>query len=221
MNPALLSSSSEHWCTAPDIIELCEQAAGKAMDFDPCSNDLSLVGAPDACVWPERDGLKARWWGHILMNPPYGKKIKPFIVRAAEFGGRGATIYGIVPARTDTAWGQLAMQSARALLLWRGRMVFWALQRLEDAREAKGWAGRGPGNLPDPWRMVGDDHILGPQIGRETGEALPAPFPTMVPFWGPQSDLEGFVDTFRHKGVLMVKSGRKREILPELDASAG
>lgn len=66
-------------------------------------------GMEYACLWPgiaEFDGLNQPWSGVCWMNPPYGREIGRWIRKARNESAKfqGATIVGLVPARTDTSW---------------------------------------------------------------------------------------------------------------------
>lgn len=53
---------------------------------------------------PEMDGLSQEWVGACWMNPPYGREIKAWLMKAYESSIRGATVVCLLPARTDTSW---------------------------------------------------------------------------------------------------------------------
>lgn len=51
---------------------------------------------------PLQDGLAQDWAGErCWMNPPYGRKLVPWIVKAAT---PGYYVVALIPARTDTLW---------------------------------------------------------------------------------------------------------------------
>ncbi len=53
----------------------------------------------------EKDGLKQDWSKDVCwMNPPYGRKIGRWVMKAASEAWNGATIVCLLPARTDTRW---------------------------------------------------------------------------------------------------------------------
>lgn len=52
----------------------------------------------------EDDGLAQQWIGVCWMNPPYGKEIRAWIVKARDAGRTGATVVCLLPARTNTRW---------------------------------------------------------------------------------------------------------------------
>jgi hypothetical protein len=60
----------------------------------------------------------------VFMNPPYGRKLKKFIERACLEAKRGVDVWVLIPARTDTAWWNLAVKSATAVYLISGRVTF-------------------------------------------------------------------------------------------------
>jgi hypothetical protein len=119
-----MSSDSEHWNTPDNVLELVRRVA--AIGLDPCSNSTSRVKA--AVEWQlERDGdsLQKEWRSHglVFVNPPYGRALKPWATKMHYEGSFGASIIGLVPARTDTAWFEY-LWSANALCFWYGRLKF-------------------------------------------------------------------------------------------------
>lgn len=76
---------------------------------------------------PETDGLKQRWYGETCwMNPPYGREIKHWVEKARRAVQVGrATVVGLLPARTDTAWWHDHIIGASAEVRFlRGRLKF-------------------------------------------------------------------------------------------------
>lgn len=149
MNPALTSSKRMDWQTPESFLELVRRMGPIALD--PCTTPENPTGAavwcfPDAtppavaaaAAWhdPHIDGLSARWsemsslaasngYGRLVyVNPPYGRKLPKWIDKCVAEAKDGAEIVALVPARTDTKWGQLALESCTAALLWRGRIRF-------------------------------------------------------------------------------------------------
>jgi len=53
---------------------------------------------------PEMNGLKQDWIGSCWMNPPYGRTIKDWMLKAKQSMKLGATVVCLVPARPDTEW---------------------------------------------------------------------------------------------------------------------
>ena len=72
---------------------------------------------------PAQDGLKQEWSGVCWMNPPYGREIGSWMLKANESAKNGATVVCLVPARTDTNWWhQYAIQHEVRFV--RGRLKF-------------------------------------------------------------------------------------------------
>ena|SRR3990167_7441951 len=53
-----------------------------------------------------RDALKLPDWpgSRIWLNPPYGRKLEPFVRRAAQEAAKGKTIVALIPFRCRAAW---------------------------------------------------------------------------------------------------------------------
>jgi phage N-6-adenine-methyltransferase len=52
------------------------------------------------------DSLSTEDWPgkRIWLNPPYGRKLEPFVRRAAEEADKGKTIVALIPFRCRAAW---------------------------------------------------------------------------------------------------------------------
>lgn len=72
--------------------------------FDPCASAENTTAPEFLTV--EDDGLKQPWKGRIWLNPPYGRIIRNWMVKANEEldSGRVQCIVALLPARTDTRW---------------------------------------------------------------------------------------------------------------------
>lgn len=72
-------------------------------------------------VWTRRsDGLSREWFGHVWLNPPYGRAALPFIDRMIAHGD-GLLL---LPSRTETAAFQRCLASADAVTFLRERLWF-------------------------------------------------------------------------------------------------
>ena len=49
----------------------------------------------------KRDGLTGEWVGHVWCNPPYGRGIKDWVLKASQHYD---LVVMLLPARTDTKW---------------------------------------------------------------------------------------------------------------------
>jgi site-specific DNA-methyltransferase (adenine-specific) len=58
------------------------------------------------------------------MNPPYGRTIAAWVAKAHHESLRGATVVGLLPARTDATWWQDHVMKAPEIRLLRGRLTF-------------------------------------------------------------------------------------------------
>lgn len=133
LNPALMSSVNKHWCTPANVLErvrlMCPDGQ---IDLDPCSNPKSIVRA--TTEWwgcdDEEDGLLVQWDRglgrptYVFVNPPYGDDVAVWTQRCAQQALKNCIVFGLLPARTDTAWFHDAVPLCDALCLWKGRLKF-------------------------------------------------------------------------------------------------
>lgn len=49
----------------------------------------------------KRNGLTSEWFGHVWCNPPYGRGIKDWVLKASQHYDQ---VVMLLPARTDTKW---------------------------------------------------------------------------------------------------------------------
>lgn len=101
MNTELMfSSKTDLWETPKDL-------------FDELNNEFQFT--LDVCATPEnakcdkfytkeQDGLKHPWKGTVWCNPPYGRGIGQWVMRALFASVSGSTVVMLLPARTDTKW---------------------------------------------------------------------------------------------------------------------
>lgn len=68
-----VSSMTEDWYTHGDIVKLIRDLYGGVIDLDPfsCPEANKIVRA-EQYYTAEVDGLKQRWAGNLLVNPPWG-----------------------------------------------------------------------------------------------------------------------------------------------------
>lgn len=130
----MLSSANEHWNSPRVIVDPLHKHWGN-VELDPCSNPGSIVNASHSYCGPgiDVDGLQASWQmgGLVYVNPPYGRKIKPWIIKCRDEGesarllNTGTEIILLGPARTDTKFFQkIVLPTADSVLLWEGRLTF-------------------------------------------------------------------------------------------------
>lgn len=74
--------ASVEWYTPKSLFD----ALGVRFDLDPAC----AAGAPvpaDYTYTKAHDGLAHEWFGHVWLNPPYGRHAIPFIDRMIAHGG--------------------------------------------------------------------------------------------------------------------------------------
>lgn len=115
MNPVLLSAKSPHYATPVSLY--AQLHAEFDFNFDPCPFNEDFQGP--LFSW---DGLNVSWAGkRVFCNPPYGKAITQFMMKAIE---ADVAVY-LVPARVDTRWfHELCLPCAKEIRFLKGRLKF-------------------------------------------------------------------------------------------------
>ncbi|HET8908813.1 MAG TPA: DNA N-6-adenine-methyltransferase [Ktedonobacterales bacterium] len=91
---ALETSASDRWFTPPDLLAEIRTFLGDYYDPCPARNAGERV----------ESGLWQAWPSVVFVNPPYGRVIGRWIVKAMTEPIDELLL--LVPARTDTAWFQ-------------------------------------------------------------------------------------------------------------------
>lgn len=112
------SSDSPEWYTPEAIIERVVRVFGE-IDLDPCADSSRSVPAKRYYTQKE-NGLILPWAGRVYMNPPYGDDIQAWVEKLCSEPVTEAI--ALVPARTDTAWFNLFVDSPVCFI--RGRLKF-------------------------------------------------------------------------------------------------
>ena len=120
-NELMFSSVSNEWETPEDIFKKLDEEF--YFNLDPCCTNKNHKC--DKFYTQDDDGLSKDWEGHVVfMNPPYGRGIKNWIIKAYEESKKGATVVCLIPARTDTIyWHDYIFKYAEVRFL-RGRVKF-------------------------------------------------------------------------------------------------
>jgi len=81
------------------------------------------------------DGLKQSWAGHtVWLNPPYGREISDWLMKAVECKSRTNGVWVLVPARTDTKWfHEWVLPYAEAVYFIKGRLNFCGNTNIKGA----------------------------------------------------------------------------------------
>ena len=91
--------SSERWITPPEIFD--PLMAEFNFDFDAAADSETrrLPVYTSSALSPQP------WMGRrIWLNPPYGRKLEPFVRRAADEADRGKIVVALIPFRCRAAW---------------------------------------------------------------------------------------------------------------------
>lgn len=102
-------SQTVHWTTPKALYE--------DLDREFHFND-------DPCPLHGSGGLDRPWGDSTYCNPPYGREIGKWIVKAYTEARGGKTVVLLVPSRTDTAWFQDYCLKADEIRFIKGRLKF-------------------------------------------------------------------------------------------------
>lgn len=116
----LMSSNTDMWATPQSFFDSLN---------DEFRFELDVCAVPEnaKCArffTPDVDGLKQEWLGSCWMNPPYGRVIGAWCKKAYESAVGGATVVGLLPARTDTRWFHEYIYGKAEIRFIRGRLKF-------------------------------------------------------------------------------------------------
>lgn len=100
MNRVLFSAAKEEWETPQDLFDTLNDEFHFTVDVCALPENAKCQNY----FTPEMDGLSQCWEGVCWCNPPYGRKIIDWVIKAKMAQSTGATVVMLVPARTDTKW---------------------------------------------------------------------------------------------------------------------
>jgi hypothetical protein len=203
INDGLYSSESQCWMTPPEIPQaLLRLHDREAFDLDPATTEFNIPSLR-ACrldgEYQRQDdqwvkvgtghGLEASWSGLVFFNPPYSHS-QDFLKKACEEARKGARIWGLLPARTETIYQhEHGLAQAGFTIFIKGRVNFIPdeptreklIQKWIDKQLAKGtFPGmkQGQATLFEP-----EPELLRTMAEKAVDEGT-APFPTMLLYWG-------------------------------------
>lgn len=95
---------------------------GLVFFMDPCHPGRHiLTWVPALFVYTKlMDGLAARWWGRVWLNPPYGDETPKWLAKMHVHRDGVALVF----ARTDTKWFHDYVAKADAVLFLKKRVRF-------------------------------------------------------------------------------------------------
>lgn len=122
INTGMLSSNSDEWETPKDLF--AELNTKYKFGLDACATIKNALCAAHFTV--KENALQQDWsgYGNVFMNPPYGRVIKDFVLKAYEESKKGITVVCLLPARTETAWFHDYCLPFGEIKFLRGRLRF-------------------------------------------------------------------------------------------------
>jgi hypothetical protein len=111
MNKAMTTSKSPSYRTPKAFYDKLD--AEFHFNDDPCP--LSDNGI---------DGLLRSWGTSTFLNPPYGKNIDKWMMKAYQESRLGKIVVCLVPSRTDTRWWHEWAMKAETIRFVKGRLTF-------------------------------------------------------------------------------------------------
>lgn len=121
-----------------------------SFDLDPC---VPVGGVPWIPAFNhyslDDDGLAKPWFGHVWLNPPYGRETPKWLSKMNSHKNGIALLF----ARTDCSWFHSYCANADAINFVKGRISF------VDAFGVTGGGGAGAGSMLIAWGKEATDAI--------------------------------------------------------------
>lgn len=123
---APLMSIDQSWATPQTVIDWLEDRFQIKFDLDAAATNKTAK----ARRWftEEDNALNQQWFGHVFLNPPFGKGGKLqrlFIEKCVEQMNNTKSITVLIPARTDTKlFHEVIMPNAQSVHFVYGRINF-------------------------------------------------------------------------------------------------
>src|SRR5260370_41045589 len=115
----MFSSATDLWSTPVDTFKRLDDEF--RFDLDVCA---TTENAKCVNYFTEGDdGLTQQWEGICWMNPPYGREIGKWVMKAYESSLLVSMVVCLLPARTDTSWWHNYCMKGEIRFI-RGRLKF-------------------------------------------------------------------------------------------------
>ena len=102
--PTTRTLGRDDWMTPCEVFDPVNDLV--RFDLDACATDLSVAQYP-RFISPEEDALTVKWserGSRVWCNPPYGRGIKDWFIKAAQESGDLDALVLLVYANTDTSY---------------------------------------------------------------------------------------------------------------------
>ncbi len=118
-------SQTDEWYTPAWVFEAFGLPGRSCFDLDPCASRQSPASSfcTDIVIKSrDYDGLTIEWWGHVWLNPPFGKRnaVLPWLEKMVRHGDGIA----LLPNRTGAPWWQYVAGEAELILFHAGKIKF-------------------------------------------------------------------------------------------------
>ena len=121
MNSVVFSSASEEWETPQELFDKLNNEFHFTLDVCAKKENAKV----SRFFSKEQDGLKQNWTAEtVWCNPPYGRKMKPWIQKCYEHSMGGGIAVMLIPARTDTKWFHEYVYGKSEIRFIKGRLHF-------------------------------------------------------------------------------------------------
>jgi phage N-6-adenine-methyltransferase len=118
----MFTSVSDEWETPREFFDALDSVFHFTLDVCATRDNAKC----ERHYTKEEDGLTRGWRGVCWMNPPYGREISLWVLKAYESSlTDGTVVVCLLPARTDTAWWHdYVIPHAESVDFIRGRLRF-------------------------------------------------------------------------------------------------
>jgi phage N-6-adenine-methyltransferase len=118
---ACFTSKRPDWATPPDLFARLDAEFHFTLDVCATADNAKCA----RYFSPEEDGLRQSWGRNTCwMNPPYGRGMEKWIVKAWEASWHSALVVALVPARTEMGWFHTYVLGIAEIRYIRGRLRF-------------------------------------------------------------------------------------------------